>query len=231
MLCVHYFWAGYLSLTAKKNPPLYTGPYWNCSFHPQLNMSCFNVHPYFCLSHWLPLKNKRFEQQVDGASWLLYTCIIVLVYKINAYTSPLTFKMRQYTHIYTQLGGWVKTSPKCSSCTPQELHFGLQWSGFIKSSARKEQWWTRDKVMDGRGSLMHMGSEDCSEWSDPTDEILKLKLWNKWMLVLIKKKSQNTQCITLCCVWGWIAADQLGCPCWTSVHCRKRQQRASEHQN
>lgn len=90
--------------------------YWACSFHPQLNMSCFNVHPYFCLSHWLPLKNKRFEQQVDGASWLLYTCIIVLVYKINAYTSPLTFKMRQYTHIYTQLGGWVKTSPKCSSC-------------------------------------------------------------------------------------------------------------------
>lgn len=48
---------------------------------------------------------------------------------------------------------------------------------------------------------MHMGSEDCSEWSDPTDEILKLKLWNKSMLVLIEK-SQNTQCITLCCVWG-----------------------------
>lgn len=78
---------------------------------------------------------------------------------------------------------------------------GLQWSGFIKSSARKEQWWTRDKVMDGRGSLMHMGSEDCSEWSDPTDEILKLKLWNKWMLVLIKKKvSKHTVHHTLLCM-------------------------------
>ncbi len=33
------------------------------------------------------------------------------------------------------------------------------------------------------------------------------------MLVLVER-FQNTQCIAVCCVWGCIAADQSGCPCW-----------------
>ncbi len=41
------------------------------------------------------------------------------------------------------------------------------------------------------------------------------------------EKCQNTQCITVCCVWSCIPADQSGCP----VHHRKCKQCAREHQN
>lgn len=53
----------------------------------------------------------------------------------------------------------------------------LQWSAVsIKSGPRKEQWWTSDRVMGSQGLLMHVGSEGWSVWSDPTDELLLLKL-------------------------------------------------------
>ena len=82
-----------------------------------------------------------------------------------------------------------------------------------KSGPRKEQWWTSDSVMGGHGSLMHVGSKGRAVWSDPTDELMFFKLLKKLMLVLIERY-QNTQCITVCCVWGCIATDQTGCPCW-----------------
>ena len=66
--------------------------------------------------------------------------------------------------------------------------------------------------MGGQGSLMHVGSEGWPVWSDQTDELLELKLLKKLMLVLIER-AQNTQSISVCCVWGGIAADQSGCPC------------------
>ncbi|KAK3520889.1 hypothetical protein QTP86_017021, partial [Hemibagrus guttatus] len=37
--------------------------------------------------------------------------------------------------------------------------------------------------MGGRGSLMHLGSEGWPVWSDPTDELLLLKLLKKLRLV------------------------------------------------
>ncbi len=59
---------------------------------------------------------------------------------------------------------------------------------------------------------MYVASEGWPVWSDPTDE-LQLKLLKKLMLVLMER-CQNTQCITDCCIWGCIAPDQSGCPCW-----------------
>ncbi|KAK3544669.1 hypothetical protein QTP86_026149, partial [Hemibagrus guttatus] len=61
----------------------------------------------------------------------------------------------------------------------------------------------------GHGWPRHMGSEGWPVWSDPTDELLLLKLLQTLMLVLIER-CQNTQCITVCCVWGCIATDQPG---------------------
>ena len=52
-----------------------------------------------------------------------------------------------------------------------------------------------------RGSLMHVGSEGWPVLSDPIEELLELKLLKKLMLVLIER-CQNTQCITVCCVWS-----------------------------
>ena len=49
--------------------------------------------------------------------------------------------------------------------------------------------------------------------TDPTDEQLWLKLLKKLMLVYIES-CQNTKCIVVCCAWGWIDADQSGCPWW-----------------
>ncbi|KAK3523729.1 hypothetical protein QTP70_009259 [Hemibagrus guttatus] len=43
--------------------------------------------------------------------------------------------------------------------------------------------------MAGRGSSMHMGSEGRPVWSDPTDELLLLKMLKTLMLVLIERKS------------------------------------------
>lgn len=40
------------------------------------------------------------------------------------------------------------------------------------------------------------------------------KLMKKLLLVLMER-CQNTQCITLCCVWSCIAAEQSGCPVLT----------------
>ncbi|KAK3524329.1 hypothetical protein QTP70_028053 [Hemibagrus guttatus] len=42
--------------------------------------------------------------------------------------------------------------------------------------------------MGGRGSLMHVGSEGWPVWSDPTDELLLLKLLKKLMLALIERR-------------------------------------------
>ncbi|ROL43068.1 Rho guanine nucleotide exchange factor 2 [Anabarilius grahami] len=66
-------------------------------------------------------------------------------------------------------------------------------------------------------------------WSDPTDELLKLKLLKKIMLVLIER-CQNTQCISL------LRMELHSCrpvrvPMLTPVHHRKSQQWTREHQN
>ncbi|KAK3506915.1 hypothetical protein QTP70_031190, partial [Hemibagrus guttatus] len=53
---------------------------------------------------------------------------------------------------------------------------------------------------------MQVESEGWPVWSDPTDELLLLRLLKKLILVLIER-CQNTQCITVCCVWGCIAAN------------------------
>ena len=85
-----------------------------------------------------------------------------------------------------------------------------------QSGPRKEQWLTGDSVMTSQASLMyvgHVGNEGWPVWSDPTDELPLIKLLKKLMLVLIER-CQNTQCITVCCVWGCIATDQSECPCW-----------------
>ena len=46
---------------------------------------------------------------------------------------------------------------------------------------------------------MHMANEGWPGWSDPTDELLELKLLKKFMLVLIER-CQNTQCIAVWCI-------------------------------
>ena len=58
--------------------------------------------------------------------------------------------------------------------------------------------------MDGQSSLVHVGSEAWPVWSDPTDELLLLKLLKKLMVVLIER-CPNTQCLAVCCVWDCIA--------------------------
>lgn len=45
-----------------------------------------------------------------------------------------------------------------------------------------------DRVMDGQGPLMHMGSEGWPMWSNPTDKPLELKFLKKLLLVLIASK-------------------------------------------
>ena len=67
--------------------------------------------------------------------------------------------------------------------------------------------------MGGKGSLIHMGSEHWPLWCDPRDEPLLLKLLKKLKLVLVDR-FQNTQYITVCCVWGCRATDQSGWQCW-----------------
>ena len=76
---------------------------------------------------------------------------------------------------------------------------------------------------------MHVGSEGCPVWSDPTDELLLLKLLKKLVLVLTER-CQNTQCVIVCCIWGCIGADQSGCPCWplTTTEKANSWHRASE---
>ena len=86
--------------------------------------------------------------------------------------------------------------------------------------------WGKNSGEPATGSLMHAGSEGWPVWSNPTDKLLLLKLLKKLMLVLIER-CQNIQCITVCCVWGCIAADQSGCPCWPP----KIKQWAHAHQN
>ena len=59
------------------------------------------------------------------------------------------------------------------------------------------------------------GSEGWPMWSDPTESLL-LKLLKKLRLFLIER-CQNTQqqlFFFFFCVWGCIATDQSGCPCW-----------------
>ena len=63
----------------------------------------------------------------------------------------------------------------------------------------------------GLPRLTGAGSKVWSVCSDPTDELLLLKLL-KLILVLIERH-RNTQCITVSCLWGCIAADQSECPC------------------
>ena len=67
--------------------------------------------------------------------------------------------------------------------------------------------------MGGQGSMMHVGSEGWPLWSDPTDELLLLKLLKKLILVLTER-CPNTHCIAICCIQGCIAAEQSECPCW-----------------
>ena len=61
--------------------------------------------------------------------------------------------------------------------------------------------------MGGQGSLMHVGSKGWPLWSEI------LQLLRRLMLVLVES-CQNTQCIEACCIRGYIAAEQSGCPCW-----------------
>ena len=62
---------------------------------------------------------------------------------------------------------------------------GVPWSVSIKSGPRKEQWWTGNRVTGGQASLMHVGSEGLPVLSDPTDELLLLKLLKKLMPVQV----------------------------------------------
>ena len=57
--------------------------------------------------------------------------------------------------------------------------------------------------------MIHFGSESWPVWSDPTHELLLVKLLKKLMLVLTER-CQNTKCIAVCCVWCCRAADQSG---------------------
>ena len=80
------------------------------------------------------------------------------------------------------------------------------------------------KVVQGRtsGKLVTGSRAAKAQWCTwgakaglcgPNDELLLLKMLKKLMLVLIER-CQNTQGITVCCIWGCIATDQSGCPCW-----------------
>ena len=77
---------------------------------------------------------------------------------------------------------------------------------------------------------MHGGSEGWPAWSDPTDELLLLKLLKKLMLVLIER-CQNTQCITCLLCTGLHSHRLVRVPMLNPVHCKKCQQWACEHQN
>ena len=105
------------------------------------------------------------------------------------------------------LDNWVSVSPKLQLLWGVP---GLQWSVSIKRCPRKEKWCTCDMVLGDQESLMHVGHKG---WSDPTAELLLLKLLKKLMRVLIER-CQNTQCIAVCCIWSCIAADHLGCTFW-----------------
>ena len=75
--------------------------------------------------------------------------------------------------------------------------------GCSRSAAvRTDQKWSKEgEPGQTRGSLMHVGSEGWPVLSDPIEELLELKLMKKLMLVLIER-CQNTQSISVCCVWG-----------------------------
>ena len=109
------------------------------------------------------------------------------------------------------LDSWVRGSPKL------QLFRGvpilrrvpiLHWSVSIKSDPRKEQWWIHDSVMGGQGSLMHLRVWRLAH----TDQS------NRRAAVCQIAEEVNTgfdrKCIAVCCLWGWIAADQSGCPWW-----------------
>ena len=97
------------------------------------------------------------------------------------------------------------------------------------------QKWSKEGTMvnwrqgHGRPSL----TDACGDkrlWSNPTDELLLLKLLKTSMPVR-KERCQNTHCIAFSFVWGCIAADQAGCPCGPLSNADKCQQWASDDWN
>ena len=106
---------------------------------------------------------------------------------------------------------WTTGSEHLQNCSSS----GKFWSAVV--SVYQKRWKegtvvNHHRVIGGQGSLMHVVS-GWPAWSDPTDELLLLKLLKKLMLVLIQR-CQKTQCITVCCVWSCRASHQSGCPCW-----------------
>ena len=112
-----------------------------------------------------------------------------------------------------RLGQSISCSDPCSELQLLLVVPSLQWSVSIRIGPRKKQWWTGNRVVGGQGSLMHVGSEGWPVWSDPTDELLMLKLLSNLMLVQIERL-QNTKCITVCCVWDHGAMEGGGLVRW-----------------
>lgn len=57
---------------------------------------------------------------------------------------------------------------------------------------------------------MQVGSKGWPVWSDPTEELLLLKLLKKLMLLLIER-CKKIECIAVSCIQRCIAAEQ-SCP-------------------
>lgn len=65
--------------------------------------------------------------------------------------------------------------------------------------------------MGAQSSQMHVGSKGWPMWSHPTGEPLWLKSPKKKVLI---ESCQNTQCITVSCLWVCMTTGQSRCPCW-----------------
>lgn len=130
--------------------------------------------------------------------------------QFSVFISPLmgylsqAFKLKVMKHLLKKPINWPSCQAVCRKWyPPQELQLlcGVQFAVSIKRGPKKEQWWTNDEVMDSQGSKMYMGREGCA--------CVTCCCSCNLMLVLIER-CQNTQFIAVCCVRGYIFADQSG---------------------
>ncbi len=107
-------------------------------------------------------------------------------------------------------GDCIKTSPKLQLLWGVP---GLQWSVSISivQGRNSGEPATGSWVAKAHWCMWGVKAGPCGPIQQTT--VLKLKLLKEVMLVLVER-CQDTQYTAVCCVWGCIAADQSGCPCW-----------------
>lgn len=68
--------------------------------------------------------------------------------------------------------------------------------------AMKDNRWTRHKVKASKAHWCIWGTK--ATLPDPVQKVM----------LTMMERYQNTQCISVCCVWSCVAANQSGCPSW-----------------